>query len=123
MPIHVDCEEFSPESGYEYRVHFNRNGVMREEEVRSRVPVEVAISIGENGELADLSFEVPKVCRSSEALACICQHDNARYIDPRVFVVFPGANGDTVVLAAGRLEMDLAGRIIGMEILWNPIHD
>jgi hypothetical protein len=33
----------------------------------------------------------------------------------------PGLNGDTVASAAGRLELDIAGRIIGMEILWSPI--
>ena len=54
------------------------------------------------------------------ALDFINDSDNARYVDPRLYVSFPGLNGDAVALAAGRLELDLTGRIIGLEILWAP---
>ena len=43
------------------------------------------------------------------------------YIEPRVYITMPELSGDVVARAAGRLELDLAGRIIGLEILWAPI--
>jgi len=88
--------------------------------VQSRVPVEVALSLSENCELADFSLEVPKTLRTREALDFIRPNNNARFIEPRLYVTFPNLNGDTVTLAAGRLELDLTGRIIGLEILWAP---
>lgn len=120
MPIYVERSEFDPEVGYQYYVCFNANGSMEEEEVHTRVSVEVAVSLSETGELSDVSFELPKGVRTEKALEFIREHQNASYVDPRIYVVFPGVNGDTVVRAAGRLEMDIAGRIIGMEILWAP---
>lgn len=119
MPIHVERTEFDPIAGYQYYVAFNGNG-FEEEDVRARVPVEVAVSLCENGDLADFSFELPKSCRSAEALEFISRAENATYVEPRVYVAFPGLSGDTVALAAGRLELDLTGRIIGMDILWAP---
>lgn len=120
MSIHVERTEFDPAVGYQYYVAFNDNGTFEEDEVHARVPVEVAASLCENGDLADFSFELPKYCRTEEALEFILQAENASYIEPRVFVTFPGLNGDTVTLAAGRLELDVTGRIIGMDILWAP---
>lgn len=120
MAIHVERTEFDPAVGYQYYVAFNGNGSYEEEEVHTRVPVEVAASLCENGDLADFSFELPKYCRTEEALEFILQADNASYVEPRVYVSFPDMNGDTVALAAGRLELDVTGRIIGMDILWAP---
>ncbi len=120
MPILVERSEFDPQSGYQYYVAFNSNGTFEEEEVQSRVPVEVAVSLSENGDLADFSLEVPKVLRTREAMDFIRPNENARFIDPRLYVTFPDLSGDTVALAAGRLELDLTGRIIGLEILWAP---
>lgn len=120
MSILVERSEFDPQSGYQYYVAFNTNGTFEEEEVQSRVPVEVAVSLSENGDLADFSLELPKTLRSREAMDFICLNDNARFVHPRLYVTFPGLNGDTVALAAGRLELDLTGRIIGLEILWAP---
>lgn len=120
MSILVERSEFDPQSGYQYYVAFNTNGTFEEDEVQSRVPVEVAVSLSENGDLADFSLEVPKPLRNQEALDFIRPNDNARYINSRLYVTFPGMNGDTVALAAGRLELDLTGRIIGLEILWAP---
>jgi hypothetical protein len=44
----------------------------------------------------------------------------ANYIEPRVFVAVPGFSGDTVVNAPAKLDIDLSGRIVGMEIQWQP---
>ncbi len=120
MSIHVERTEFDPTVGYQYYVAFNGNGSFEEEEVHTRVPVEVAVSLCENGDLADFNFELPKYCRTDEALEFILQAENASYVESRVFVTFPGLSGDTVALAAGRLELDVTGRIIGMDILWAP---
>lgn len=120
MSILVERSEFDPQSGYQYYVAFNTNGSFEEDEVQSRVPVEVAVSLCENGDLADFSFELPKTLRNREAMDFIRPNDNARFVNPRLYVTFPGMNGDTVALAAGRLELDLTGRIIGLEILWAP---
>lgn len=120
MSILVERSEFDPQSGYQYYVAFHTNGTFEEDEVQSRVPVEVAVSLSENGDLADFSLEVPKTLRSREAMDFIRPNENARFINPRLYVTFPGMNGDTVALAAGRLELDLTGRIIGLEILWAP---
>lgn len=120
MPIYVERGEFDPQIGYQYYVSFHPNG-LEEDSVAMRMPVEVAVSLGENGELADFSFEVPKPCRSDAALTYIREEENARYIEPRLYVTFPDLSGDTVVAAAGRLELDRAGHIVGMEILWAPL--
>jgi hypothetical protein len=121
MSIQVERTEFDEQLGYEYYVAFNSNGTFEEEEVHDRVPVEVAVSLCENGDLADFSFELPKICRSQAAREFLDESENARYIEPRVYVTMPGLSGDTVGSAAGRLELDIAGRIIGMEIHWSPI--
>ncbi len=120
MAIQVERTEFDEQMGYQYYVAFNSNGSFEEDEVHDRVPVEVACSLCENGDLADFSFELPKVCRSEAALEFVTSEGNARYVEPRVYVTMPELSGDTVALAAGRLELDIAGRIIGLEILWSP---
>jgi hypothetical protein len=120
MAILVERSDFDPQTGYQYYVAFNVNGTFEEEEVQSRVPVEVAVSLSETGDLADFSLEVPKTLRHREAMDFIRPNENARFIEPRLYVTFPGLNGDAVALAAGRLELDLTGRIIGLEILWAP---
>jgi len=120
MAIYIEKSEFDEELGYQYYVAFNSNSTMEEDEVHERVPVEVALSLSENGDLADFSFELPKVCRSQPALEFLETSNTARYVEPRVYVTMPGLSGDAVVPATGRLELDLRGRIIGMEIIWSP---
>ena len=120
MSILVERSDFDPNTGYQYYVAFNPNGSFEEDEVQSRVPVEVALSLSENCELADFSLDLPKTLRTREALDFIRPNNNARFVEPRLYVTFPNLNGDTVTLAAGRLELDLTGRIIGLEILWAP---
>ena len=68
MAIQVERTEFDEQLGYQYYVAFNSNGTFEEEEVHDRVPVEVAVSLCENGDLADFSFDLPKICRSEAAL-------------------------------------------------------
>ena len=120
MSILVERSEFDPGTGYQYYVAFNPNGTFEEDEVQTRVPVEVAVSLSETGELADFSLEVPKTLRTREAMDFIRPNANARFLEPRLYVTFPDLNGDAVTLAAGRLEVDITGRIIGLEILWAP---
>ncbi len=121
MSILVERTDYDPQTGYQYYVRFNRNGTYEDDEVHGRVPVEVALSLCENGDLADFSFELPKTLRESKALEFITLSPNARCVEGRVYVTFPGLSGDTVVAAAGRLEVDLGGRIIGLQILWAPV--
>ena len=121
MAIQVERTEFDEQLGYQYYVAFNSSGTFEEDEVHERVPVEVAVSLCENGDLADFSFELPKICRSEAALEFLKEAGNASYIEPRVYITMPELSGDVVARAAGRLELDLAGRIIGLEILWAPV--
>lgn len=122
MAIQIERTEFDEQLGYQYYVAFNSHGTFEEGEVQERVPVEVAVSLCENGDLADISFELPKICRSEAALEFLKEAGNASYIEPRVYITMPELSGDVVARAAGRLELDLAGRMIGLEILWSPIH-
>lgn len=121
MAIHIERDHLD-ETGYQYYVSFkpNLSAADAGEHVRARVPVEASLSISETGELADLYFVLPKPCRSEQALTFIRRQDGARIEPPRVFVVVPGSNGDAVASAIGSLDLDLAGRIIGMEIRWMP---
>lgn len=117
----VERTQFDPQiGGFQYYVAFNPNMTADDDEVQSRVAVEVAVSIGESGDLADMTFEMPKNCRSEDALSLLLRQQNVQYVGGHVFVTFPGQSGDTVARARGRLELDLAGRVIGMEILWTP---
>ena len=84
------------------------------------MPVEAAISVSETGELADLAFELPKPCRNDLALQFIRNDTMADYIEPRVLIAVPGFNGDAVLKAPAKLDLDRAGRIVGMEIQWQP---
>ena len=88
------------------------------------MPVEAAISVSETGELADLAFELPKPCRNDLALQFIRNDTMADYIEPKVLIAVPGFSGDAVLKAPAKLDLDRAGRIVGMEIQWQPgTHD
>jgi hypothetical protein len=120
MSIRVERAAYDPESGFLYYVIFKPNLKVGVDEVYVREEVEVAISLTEAGDLADLTFVVPKPLRSAEALGFICGDGHGSYVEPRVFVAVPGESGDTVVSVPGRLEVDLAGRIVGMVLHWLP---
>ncbi len=119
MAIQVQKDEFDLSDGFRYYVSFKPNA-FEHDDAHQRVPIEVALSVSETGDLADMTFELPKYCRNDQALAYIQRQQEAQVVSPRVFVVKPGCSGDTVVNAQGHLEMDRAGRIIGMEIQWMP---
>jgi hypothetical protein len=122
MPIQVERSDFDPSVGFQYYVYFKP--YMMEEEgggiVHQRMPVETAVSVNENGDLADFTFELPKSCRNDHALTFLRRHQGVNYVPPRIFIDVPGQNGDAVIRAAANLDLDLAGRIVGMEILWAP---
>ncbi len=119
MTIQVDRDDFDLREGYRYYVSFKPNA-LEADPPHASVAVEVALSVCENGDLADLTFELPKYCRTHEAVAYMKQQEEVQVRAPRVFVVRPGCSGDAVVKGLGTLELDLAGRIIGMEIHWTP---
>jgi len=113
----VERSEFDLKDGRcQYYVLLKPNVEKEDVEVHRRVPVEVGISVSETGDLADLSFVVPKKYRTDHALSFIKAHrDSASYVDPRVFISIPGNNGDSVLSAAANLEVDAAGRIVGVD--------
>ncbi len=116
--INVERSEFDPDEGRcQYYVLLKPNAAMEDVEVHLRVPVEVGISVSETGDLADLSFIVPKKYRNRNALSFIHSHrDTASYVDPRVFIAIPGRSGDCALTTAANLEVDAAGRIVGVDI-------
>ncbi len=118
MAIQIERGNLDPEDGRcRYYVLFKPNITKEEAEVHVRVPVEVAVSVSENGELADLTFELPKKYRTETALTFIKKGSpETHYVDPRVFVAVKGRDGDAVLQAVANLELDAAGRIIGMDI-------
>jgi hypothetical protein len=120
MSIQVEKSDFDPTVGFQYYLYFKPH--MEEEggDVRQRVPVEVAVSLSEAGEIADCSFELPKVLRNERSMAFLGRQDGVNYIAPRIFIDFPGHSGDAVIRAAANLDLDMAGRIMGMELLWTP---
>jgi hypothetical protein len=54
------------------------------------------------------------------ALQFIRNDSMADYIEPRILIAVPGFSGDAVLNAPAKLDLDLAGRIVGMEIKWQP---
>lgn len=116
--INVEKSEFDPNEGRcQYYVVLKPNAAIDDVQPHLRVPVEVGISVSETGDLADLSFEVPKKYRNENALSFLQAHrDSASYVDPRVFIAIPGHSGDAVFTAAANLEVDAAGRIVGVDI-------
>jgi hypothetical protein len=123
MGIQVERSDFDPTVGFQYylyfKPHMNEDGA----DVRQRVPVEVAVSLSESGDIADCTFELPKTLRSEDAMAFLRHQEGVNYVAPRIFIDFPGHNGDAVIRAAANLDLDLAGRIMGMELLWTPQGD
>ena len=120
MSVRVERAAYDPENGFLYYVVFKPNLELGEDEVFAREDVEVSVSLTETGDLADLSFVVPKPLRSEHALSFICGEETGRYVEPHVFVTLPGVNGDSVVSIPGRLELDQTGRIVGMAMQWQP---
>jgi hypothetical protein len=81
-------------------------------------PVDVALSVTETGELADVAFSLPETVNGRRRLLEYLSHtDSASIIDQRVFITVPDLNGDSVIEGHGSLELDGFGRIIGLEIV------
>jgi hypothetical protein len=117
MSIRVERSNFDVAEGRcQYHVMLKPHTSKEEVSVETRVPVEVALSVSENGDLADVSFVVPKKYRSEQALAFLKKQPTVNYVDPRVFLAIPGSSGDSVFKAPANLEVDAAGRIIGLDI-------
>ncbi len=120
MAIRVERNEFNHQDGFQYYIFFKQDLNSAEDDVHARVAIEAAVSVSENGDLADLSFEVPKKFRNDQAMAFLHSQEVINYVAPRVFLALPGHSGDAVINALASLDLDLAGRIVGMEIHWKP---
>ena len=116
MSFQVDRSPFNPESGFEYYICFKPESQVDGDEVRSRISIEASLSISETGDVADLSFVLPKVCRNDFALSFLKRDPSAACVENRVFVALPGLSGDAVFSAPATLELDHAGRIVAIEI-------
>ena len=116
MAFQVDRSPFDPESGFEYYICFKSKMEVEGDEVESRISVEAALSVSENGDVADLSFMLPKVCRNEHAMSFLKRDPNATCVENRVYISLPGLNGDAVFAAPATLELDHAGRIVAIEI-------
>jgi len=115
VAINIKRGSFDPEDGsFQYELQFKP--VVDDDEIQSSVSVEVAFSVSENGELADLTFMVPKSVRNDQAMKFLRQDRNASFVDSRMFIVMPGTSGDTVLRAPAQLELDSAGRIVSLKI-------
>lgn len=119
MSLRVARGVFNPEKErFHFYVSFKPTLDPTEDErgVESSFHVEVAVSVSETGELADLAFALPESCRGRRCLDYISRTHSASVVENRVFVTVPGLNGDSVFEADGLLELDGAGKIIGVEI-------
>ena len=119
MSLRVARGVYNPEKD---RIHFYvafkpaLDPTAEERGVQASYPIDVALSVTETGELADLAFTLPKPCCNDSSLLFLQKTDSASVIDEKVFVTVPGLNGDSVLQAKANLELDGAGRIIGVEI-------
>lgn len=119
MSLTVARGTFNPEKGrFHFYVAFKPtvDPTADQRGAERSFPVDVALSVTETGELADLAFELPQPCKNKDSLLFLQKTDSASVIDEKVFVTVPGLNGDSVFEATARLELDGAGRIIGLEI-------
>ena len=87
-----------------------------ERDIEGSHSVEVAISVTETGELADVAFSLPELCRGRRSLEYLNRTHSATLVDEKVFITVPGMNGDSVLQGKGTLELDAAGRIMGLDI-------
>ena len=120
MGMRVERAEFDPVHGYLYYVIFKPNLEIGVDNVKMVAGVEATVSMTENGDLADVTFVLPKQLRNPQALAFICGEGQGSYAEPQVHAAMEGIKGDTVVNVPGRLDVDMAGRIVGMELQWEP---
>jgi len=119
MSLRVARGVYNPEKErFHYYVSFKPSLDPTEEErgAEQRRAVEVAFSVTETGDLADLAFSLPPPCRGHRALEYLSRTHSASVVEEKVFITVPGENGDSVLQGKGNLELDGFGRIIGLEI-------
>ena len=116
MVFQVERSPFDPESGFEYYICFKPESEVEGDEVRARISVDVGISLSETGDVADLAFMLPKICRNDHALSFLKRDPYANCVENRVFIAIPGLSGDAVLNVPATLELDQAGRIVAIEI-------
>jgi hypothetical protein len=116
MAFQVDRSAFDPDSGFEYYICFKPPIEVDGDEVESRISIEAAVSVSETGDVADLCFMLPKVCRNEHSLSFLKRDPSVNCVENRVFISIPGLNGDAVFNAPATLELDHAGRIVAIEI-------
>jgi hypothetical protein len=119
MSLRVARGVYNPEKErFHYYVSFKPTLDPTDEErgVEGSHSVAVAISVTETGELADLAFSLPELCRSHRSLEYLNRTHSATLVDEKVFITVPGLSGDSVLQGKGTLELDAAGRIMGLEI-------
>ncbi len=125
MYVQVERTDVDPATGRcRYYVSLKPEMAREDSEAKLRIAVEAAISVSETGDLADLSFVVPKKYRNQQALTFVSKLSKVAfkpvagtvsYVAPRVFIAVPGYQGDAVFAVPARLEVDAAGRIIALE--------
>jgi hypothetical protein len=120
MSMKVSKADYTQEDGFLYYVMFKPHMEVGDETVSLRVPVSAAVSVSETGDLADLTFTLPKQCRNETAISFIRKDTATTLLAEQVLITMPGASGDSVIDAPAKLDLDAAGRIVGMEIQWNP---
>lgn len=119
MSLRIARGVYNPEKErFHYYVSFKPTLDPTEEEraVERSYPVEVALSVTETGELADLAFSLPQPLLNRRCLEYLSRTSSANLVEERVFVTVPGLSGDSVLQGRGNLEVDSAGRIMGLEI-------
>ena len=119
MSLRVARGVYNPEKErFHYYVSFKPSLDPTEEErgADQRRAVEVAFSVTETGDLADLAFSLPPSCRGKRSLEYLGRTHSASVVEEKVFITVPGENGDSVLQGKGNLELDGFGRIIGLEI-------
>ena len=76
MAFQVDRSPFDPESGFEYYICFKPEVEVEGDEIQSRISIEAALSLSETGDVADLSFVLPKMCRNEFSLSFLKRDPN-----------------------------------------------
>ena len=84
--------------------------------VERSYPVEVALSVTETGELADVAFTLPQSLCNRRCREYLSRTHSANVVAEKVFLTVPGLSGDSVLEGVGSMELDAAGRIMGLEI-------
>lgn len=120
MTFRVEKADYDLENGFLYYVIFKPNLEVAVDAVVNSEELEAAAVVTETGELAMVSFVLPKPLRTKQALSFVCADAQTRYESPCISFDFVGRRGDTAVRLPARLELDAGGRIVGMLLQWQP---